>query len=191
MKIIKAEQLKKGNLFKLDDYGKSVHEFMFNARNAGGYGGKEGEGVTMYVITKTGFEVSFHQIYRKNDTKCFLFEKEDMKDLSDAEQRIRQTAHYCELYKVAEENSDGENLVGTYPDSCEYGKKAFSRGDIVRDCHGRIGIVLGVDGHSINFIKRVDYRVEVDDCGIKGTGIFRADEITKIGKMDDIKGLKE
>ncbi len=191
MKIKKLNQLKKGDLFKDSAYSNSILEFCFLVPNAGGYGGAKGEGFSAYVLEKTGFAVSFHLIHRKDSDNITVFDKEDMKYLSEVEDRIRQTAHYAELYAKAESGSDKENLLGAYSSSSKYGEHAFERGDIVRDCYDRTGIVLGVDGHSINVIGRVDYRVQVEDCGKKGVGIFRAGEISKIGKLDDVNLIED
>lgn len=191
MKTKKLNQLKKGELFKDSKYSSSILEFCFLVPNAGGYGGSKNEGYSAYVLEKTGFAVSFHLIHRKEVDDVTVLEDEDMKYLSEVEDRIRQTARFAEIYAKAEENSKNENLAGTYSSSSNYGDHAFSRGDIVKDIYGRTGIVLGVDGHSINVIGRVDYRVQVEDCGKTSVGIFRADEIKRIAKMDDISLIED
>lgn len=192
MKKTRLSEVKKGQLFKEDKYNNNLYEMCFTVPNAGGYGGAKGEGTSAYVLKKEGFTVSFLQIFRKDTDEILLIEPEDMKSLSEVEARIRETAKYVELYKIAEVNSEKENLVGTYPSSSSFGETAFKRGDVVEDEYGRLGIVLGIDGHSVAVINRVDYRVEVGDGEKKGTGIFRADEIKKKGRLDDeeIKSLK-
>lgn len=192
MKLTTLSKIKKGELFKESNYSHSIFEMCFLAPNAGGYGSLKREGTTAYVIKKEGFTVAFEQIHRKDTDKIYLIEENDLKYLSEVESRIRETAKYAEIYKQAEENSAKENLVGTYAHSCSFGETSFIRGDIVEDQYGRLGIVLGVDGHSINVIKRVDYRVEVGEGDKKGVGIFRADEIKKKGRLDEeqIKLLK-
>ena len=190
MKTKSLSQIKKGELFKASKYDDSILEMCFTVKN-GGYGGKEKGGTLAFVIKKEGFAVSFHQIYRADEDTVLLIEGDDLKYLSEVEDRIRKIAKYSELYKLAEENSDGENLLGAYYSSAKYGEHRFERGDIVKDCHGRIGTVLGADGYAMVVIKKVHYRVAIEGYGSKGIGIFSEEEIEKIGRMDDIKDLEQ
>lgn len=191
MKKVRFNKLSKGDIFKDSSYNDSLLEFQFSVPNAGGYGGAKGEGTSAYVIHKEGFTVSLKLIHRKDDVEVFLVEPSDMRYLSETEGRIRETAKFVEIYANAEKRSDGENLAGCYPSSTQFGEHKFQRGDVVRDCYGRLGTVLGVDGHSIVNIGRVDYRVQVEDCGKKGVGIFRSDEITKVGKLDNVALIED
>lgn len=190
MKKTTLSKLKKGDLFK-SHFGNDLYEVCFFVRNAGGYGSLKDEGTSAWVIKRSGFGIAFEQFHRADKDEIYLIEDADRKYLSEAEDRIKQTIKYTELYKDAEQNTDGENLLGTYQSSAEYGEKNFKRGDLVEDPYGRIGVVLGVDGHSIKMIKRVDYRVQVTDGKKKGTGIFRADELKKVGEMDDISNIED
>jgi hypothetical protein len=174
-------KLKKGDCW-LETFGSEIYEISFFVKNQSKYDTKD---TIAYCICKKGFEVDFKRITRDDKREIFLIEKEDYEKLGEADLRIRETAKYTELYKNAEERSNGESLVQAYPNNKYYEGFCFNRGDIVRDCYDRIGIVLGIDGHSVNIIKRVDYRVEVEDCGKKGVGIFRSDEIKKIGKLEE------
>ncbi len=191
MKQVSFSKLTKGDLFKENSYSNSLLEFQFFVPNEGGYGAKKNEGYSAYVIKKEGFAVSLILICRKSADTVLLIEEADRRYLSEVEDRIRQTAKFVELYAAAERNSANENLVGTYSSSAQYGPHAFQRGDLVKDLSGRIGTVLGVDGHSITQLSRVDYRVQVFDCGKRGVGIFRADEITKVGKLDNVNDIIE